>query len=271
VFDNTLRATAEGRMATASALRHALERNEFVVHYQPVVDLHSGTMVSAEALLRWEHPERGLISPVEFIPLAEETGLIIPIGAWVLEQACMQLVEWQRRDPMMSVAVNLSVRQMLAPDITDMIAAILTRTGVPPANVCLELTESVFMEDAEYFGATLAKIKALGVTLSIDDFGTGYSSLSYLKRFPVDAVKIDRGFVSGLGTDSHDSALVAAIVAMAHALELSVIAEGIETAQQLAILKKLNCPRAQGFYLARPAPAAAIDRLICEAHHWRVD
>ncbi len=271
VFDNTLRATAEGRMATASALRHALERNEFVLHFQPVIDLHSGSMVSAEALLRWEHPERGIISPLEFIPLAEETGLIIPIGAWVLEQACLQLVEWRRHDPMMSIAVNLSVRQMLAPDVAGVIADILTRTGVPPSAVCLELTESVFMEDAEYFGATLAAIKALGVTLAIDDFGTGYSSLSYLKRFPVDSVKIDRAFVNGLGTDSHDSALVSAILAMANALGLTVIAEGIENQQQLVILKGLNCPRAQGFFLARPAPAREIDRLICESHHWQVE
>ncbi len=271
VFDNELRANAEGRMATASALRHALERNEFVVHYQPVIDLQTGLMVSAEALLRWEHPERGLISPAEFIPLAEETGLIIPIGAWVLEQACTQLVEWQRRAPAMSIAVNLSVRQMLAPDITDVITDILRRTGAPPTDVCLELTESVFMEDADYFGATLATIKALGVTLSIDDFGTGFSSLSYLKQFPVDSVKIDRAFVNGLGTDPDDSALVAAILAMADALKLTVTAEGIENPQQLAILKNLNCPRAQGYHLTRPACAAAITELIAESHTWPVD
>ena len=271
VCDTAIRSTAEGRMATASALRHALERDEFVVHYQPVVDTRTGAMVSAEALLRWGHPERGLISPDEFIPLAEETGLIIPIGAWVLEQACAQLVEWRRCAPAMSIAVNLSVRQMLAADITAVINDILVRTGVPAEAVCLELTESVFMEDAEYFGTTLAAIKALGVTLAIDDFGTGYSSLSYLKRFPVDVVKIDRSFVSALGTDSHDSALVAAIVAMAHALELTVIAEGVETRQQLAALKELDCPRAQGFYLARPAPAAAIGAFLSEAHRWRVD
>jgi diguanylate cyclase (GGDEF)-like protein/PAS domain S-box-containing protein len=271
LFDEALRSNAERRMATVSALHRALEREEFTVHYQPIVDLSTGAMVSAEALLRWEHPEGRLVNPDEFIPLAEETGLIVPIGAWVLEQACAQLVQWQRTEPSMSVAVNLSVCQMVAPDIAGLIEDVLRRSGARPEGLCLELTESVFMEDVDYFGRTLAGLKGLGVRLAIDDFGTGYSSLSYLKRFPVDAVKVDRAFVDGLGTDPHDSALVAAIVAMAAALGLEVTAEGVETREQLADLKRLHCQRAQGFYLARPMPAAAMTRLVAGSHRWQVD
>jgi diguanylate cyclase (GGDEF)-like protein/PAS domain S-box-containing protein len=270
LFDDTLRSKAEGRLATASALHRALERDEFTVFYQPVIDLSTGRMVSTEALLRWTHPGRGAIVPDEFIPLAEETGLIVPIGAWLLEQACGQLVEWQRSDPALTVAVNLSVRQMVATDVCGLVEAVLMRTGLRATSLCLELTESVFMEDVEYFGRTLAGLKALGVDLAIDDFGTGYSSLSYLKRFPVDAVKVDRAFVDGLGTDSHDSALVAAIVAMAGALDLQVTAEGVETPVQLAALQAMDVPRAQGYLLARPMPADAITRLVADSHRWNV-
>jgi diguanylate cyclase (GGDEF)-like protein/PAS domain S-box-containing protein len=271
LFDAVLRSKIERRLATASALRRGVERKEFTVHYQPIVDLATGAMVSAEALVRWEDPERGLVSPADFIPLAEETGLIVPIGAWVLEQACRALIQWQGTEPSMSVAVNLSVRQVVAADVAGLIEDVLRRTGVRPDTLCLELTESVFMEDVDYFGRTLASLKTLGVQLAIDDFGTGYSSLSYLKRFPVDAVKVDRAFIEGLGTDPHSSALVAAIVAMADALSLDVTAEGVETQEQLASLKRLNCRRAQGFHLARPMPANGITRLVTDWHRWQVD
>jgi EAL domain-containing protein (putative c-di-GMP-specific phosphodiesterase class I) len=271
LFDDALRSTAELRSATESALRHALEHDEFAVHYQPIVDLSTGAIVSAEALLRWEHPERGLVSPVEFIPLAEASGLIVPIGAWVLEQACAQLVEWQRTLPSMSIAVNLSVRQMMAPDIALLVEDVLRRTGAAGEHLCLELTESVLMDDVEYFGRTLSGLKVLGARLAIDDFGTGYSSLSYLKRFPIDAVKIDRSFVSGLGIDDSDSALVAAIVAMAEALGLDVTAEGVETQDQLCRLRRLKCERAQGFHFARPMPAAEMTALVLDGHRWPID
>ena len=270
VFDEAVRSKAETRLATESALRRAVERNEFILHYQPIVDLASGAMVGAEALLRWQHPDRGLVSPAEFIPIAEATGLIVPIGAWVLETACRQLVEWQRSASTLTMAVNVSVRQMLAPGIARLVEDVLLRTGVRPRDLCLELTESVFMEDVEYFERTLASLKRLGVGLAIDDFGTGYSSLSYLKRFPVDAVKVDRSFIDGLGTERNDSALVAAIIAMASALGLEVTAEGVETQQQLSILKGLQCERAQGFYLARPMPAADMTRFVATSHRWAV-
>jgi EAL domain-containing protein (putative c-di-GMP-specific phosphodiesterase class I) len=211
-----------------------------------------------------------LVSPDEFIPLAEESGLIIPIGAWVLEQACAQLVHWQHTNPVMSVAVNLSVRQLLAPDIAPLVDAILVRTGARPDSVCLELTEGVSMEDVEYFAKVLNGLKALRIRLAIDDFGTGYSALSYLKRFPLDGVKVDRTFVDGLGSDAHDSALVAAIIAMARALELDIVAEGVETSEQLARLRGLGCPTAQGFYLARPMPADAMARLVMSTRRWDV-
>jgi diguanylate cyclase (GGDEF)-like protein/PAS domain S-box-containing protein len=271
LFDEALRAKVEGRLATASALHRAVDRQEFLVYYQPVVDLSTGAMVSVEALLRWQHPERGLLNPTDFVPLAEETGLIVPIGAWVLEAACQDLVRWQTVKPSMSMAVNLSVRQMLAPDLAGVVADVLQRTGVCPGDLCLEMTESLLMEDVDYCGMILAGLKALGVRLAIDDFGTGYSSLSYLKRFPFDAVKVDRVFVDGLGTDPHDSALVAAILAMADALGLEVTAEGVETHEQLVHLKALRCQRAQGFYLARPMPAHDLDELVSTSHRWPID
>ncbi len=271
MFDQTLRAKTERRLTTATALRRALERKELTVHYQPVVDLATGEMVSAEALLRWNHPGRGSISPVEFIPIAEETGLIIPIGAWVLEQACDQLRRWQRTVPSMTVAVNLSVRQVLAPDILTQIEDIVTRSKIRPRSLILELTESVFMQDIDYFGEMLNGLKRLDIQLSLDDFGTGYSSLSYLRRFSFDIVKIDRAFVRSLGINSNDTALVAAILSMGEALGLSVVAEGIEDETQLAALRRMRCPRAQGFYFDRPMPAEAIYHLITARHRWPIE
>jgi diguanylate cyclase (GGDEF)-like protein/PAS domain S-box-containing protein len=271
LFDVALRSRDERRVATTSSLHRALEREEFTVEYQPIVDLATGAMVSAEALLRWEDPERGLVPPQEFISLAEDTGLIVPIGAWVLNQACDQLARWQRIEPSMTVAVNLSVRQLLDPAIAARVSAVLHQSGAQAKGLCLELTESVFMEDVDFFGKALARLKRLGVRLTIDDFGTGYSSLSYLKRFPVDAVKVDRAFVDGLGTDPHDSALVAAIVAMAAALDLEVTAEGVETQSQLAHLKRLGCQRVQGFHLARPASADDVTELVAGSRRWQVD
>ncbi|MET0865085.1 MAG: EAL domain-containing protein [Nakamurella sp.] len=270
LFNEVLRTRAREWMASTSALRSGLERGEFLVHYQPVVDLLSGALVSAEALIRWDHPDRGFVSPNDFIPLAEESGLIVPIGAWVLEQACDRLAGWQLTNPAMTVAVNLSVRQIVSPGVVETVAKALAHSGVHPDTVCLEITESVFMNDADFFGETLLRLRALGVRLSIDDFGTGYSSLSYLKRFPVDAVKVDKAFIDGLGADPHDTALVSAIVAMADALGLVVTAEGVESPEQLSILRKLQCHRGQGYFLAKPLPAAEMDELVIRARCWSV-
>lgn len=271
LFDPALRAAADRRLNTTTELRQALERNEFSVAYQPVVDLATGAMVSAEALLRWNHPDQGPISPAEFIPLAEDTGLIVPIGAWVLEQACTELRRWQRTDPSMSVAVNVSVRQIQAPGIIALVQGVLDRTRIRPDSLALELTESLFMQDVDHVDDTFAGLKDLGIRLSLDDFGTGYSSLSYLSRFRFDAVKIDRTFVTGLGVEPHDTELVAAILSMAQALDLSVTAEGIEDPTQLDVLRRLRCPRGQGFHLSPAMSGEAIDQLVRSAHRWPLD
>jgi diguanylate cyclase (GGDEF)-like protein/PAS domain S-box-containing protein len=253
VFDDSLRAAVVVRFETELALRAALERSELRVWYQSLVSLADPGIVGAEALLRWEHPGRGLLSPAEFIPVAEQTGLIVPIGNWVLGEACRQLAEWRRRRaPRLAVSVNVSAVQLAQPDLPRTVADILAQEAVDPAAVWLEITESVLMDDPESALGTLTALKHLGIRLAIDDFGTGYSSLSYLRRFPIDALKIDRSFVRGLGHDDDDAAVVRLIIHLARDLGLVVMAEGVETEEQLEELISLGCDRAQGFYFARP-------------------
>ena len=262
VYDHTMRARALRRLATQNALYRALERDEFRVFYQPTVSLRTGRVVGVEALVRWESPKRGLVPPVEFIDLAEETGLIVPLGTHVLEEACRQAGRWRRAGPggePLTMSVNLSARQFAHPDLVGVVASALETTGTDPATVALEITESVLMEDAESTAAALRGLKDLGVVLLIDDFGTGYSSLSYLKRFPVDGLKVDRSFVGGLGSDPEDSAIVAAVVGLAHSLGLVAVAEGVETTEHLVRLQELGCDVAQGYHLGRPLPAEALD------------
>jgi EAL domain-containing protein (putative c-di-GMP-specific phosphodiesterase class I) len=232
------------------------------VLYQPIHCLANGRPLGAEALVRWEHPDRGLIEPGEFIALAEETGLIVPIGTHVLREACLQARTWQAAGQSLAIKVNLSARQFVHPNLAGVVAGILAETGIDPAMVYLEITETVLMEDAESTSAALAELKHLGVRLTVDDFGTGYSSLAYLRRLPVDELKVDRAFVAGLLADPEASAIVAAIINLAHTLGLAAVAEGVETAEQLGRLRELGCDIGQGYYFGRPLPADALaDRL----------
>jgi EAL domain-containing protein (putative c-di-GMP-specific phosphodiesterase class I) len=254
------------RMRIEEALRDAVERQEFEVYYQPQVDLASGRVIGAEALIRWRHPEMGLIPPGRFIPLAEETGLIVPIGLWVLHTACEQIMRWERAGLRgledFRIAVNLSARQFAQPDLVQSIAHVLRNSGLAPARLEIELTEGLVMTDVENAIDTLHELKSLGVQLSIDDFGTGYSSLSYLQRFPIDVLKIDQSFVRDITGSSDDATIVHTIISMAHNLHLRVIAEGVETEAQLAYLRKHECDEMQGYYFSHPLPIQQMEDLL---------
>ncbi len=265
VFDARMGADALRRLEAEADLRQAIERREFRVYYQPRVEIVSGHIVGMEALVRWDHPRRGLLSPAEFIPLAEETGLILPIGRRVLAEACGQARAWRDRypgDPRLLMSVNLSVRQFQHPDLVEEITQVLRETGLAAGSLKLEITESVLMEDAAANTIMLRRLEALGVRLEIDDFGTGYSSLGYLKRFPVDVLKIDRSFVAGLGRDPEDTAIVQAMISLAHTLGLAVTAEGVETTDQLACLRDMGCELGQGYLFSEPLPSAAVGALL---------
>ncbi|MCB1002817.1 MAG: EAL domain-containing protein [Acidimicrobiales bacterium] len=265
VFDRKMRAEVVDRLSIENSLRKAIDRRELRIHYQPKVDLRSGAVIGAEALVRWEHPDRGLLLPGEFIRVAEESGLIVPIGRWVLEQAIRQGQRWQAELPGLDplyLCINLSRRQLSDPHLVDDVARVLDETGVDPGLIDLEITESVLMDDVELAHRALSRLHALGVKLVVDDFGTGYSSLSYLQRFPVDLLKIDRSFVAGLGVNKGDTAIVSAVLSLAHALGMQAIAEGVETPEQLAELRRLGCDMAQGYFLARPQPAQAVADLL---------
>ncbi|HEX6380415.1 MAG TPA: EAL domain-containing protein [Acidimicrobiia bacterium] len=263
-FDATMRTEALDHLETQSALHRALERDELRVFYQPVVDLASGVVTGVEALVRWEHPQQGLVSPASFIPLAEETGLIVPIGAWVLDQATAQAARWRERSwgRSLTMNVNLSARQLRQPDLIPRLMAALLATGTDPSQLCLELTETTFMDDARSHSEVLDGIRGLGLGLAIDDFGTGYSSLTYLKRLPVSVLKIDQAFVRGLGRDASDTAIVKSVIDLAHALGLVVVAEGVEDGGQVAHLRKLGCDQAQGYFFARPQPAEELEQQL---------
>ncbi len=265
VFDSAMNVEALERLDLEADLRRAVDHGEFVVYYQPKVKLSTGGIIGAEALVRWQSPGRGIVSPAKFIPLAEETGLIHPIGRQVLRQACSQARAWQGYTPSGSrpvVSVNLSAAQLKHPGFVREVARVVEETGVDPGAMILEITESMLMEDAEGSVETLDGLKALGVRIAVDDFGTGYSSLAYLKRFPVDYLKVDRAFVDGLGREEGDTAIVRAVMGLARALGLEVVAEGIETVEQLDLLRDLGCDYGQGYYFARPLPSAEAEEFL---------
>ncbi len=265
VFADEMRDEAMGRLDTETQLRKAIAEGQLRLHYQPVIDLETGNLVGVEALVRWLHPTRGLVSPADFIPIAEETGLIVPLGEWVLLEACRQLAAWQHEHPHrddLVMAINLSGLQLVLPDVVSRVAAVLDQTGATPSRIALEITESVLMRDAEETMAVLRGLRELGVRLHVDDFGTGYSSLSYLKRFPVDALKIDQSFVDGLGSDPEDGAIVQAILALAGSLNMETVAEGIETTEQLNALRSLGCTTGQGFLFSTALPPDELRHLL---------
>jgi EAL domain-containing protein (putative c-di-GMP-specific phosphodiesterase class I) len=248
-------------------LRRGLERGELMLYYQPIVSLETRDLVGFEALARWKHPQRGLVSPGEFIPVAEETGLIVPMGRWALETACRQLKAWQTKFPRhkrLSVSVNLSKRELRDPQLVDNIRRVLDQTGIDPATLKIEITESAVMETSDS-REVLLRIKALGVQLQMDDFGTGYSSLSGLHRFPLDGLKIDQAFIKNVSERRDYAAVVHAIVTLARNLNMQVVAEGVETADQVAMLQGLDCTQAQGYHFARPQDAKSAEKLLEES------
>ncbi|BAU47175.1 hypothetical protein SVA_0596 [Sulfurifustis variabilis] len=256
-------ARARERLALEGALRRALEREEFTLRYQPIVDLRGGRVVGVEALLRWRHPERGMVMPEQFVSIAEETGLIVPLGEWVLRTACAQCREWEAAGlPPLRLGVNISARQFQRPDLADTVARILEETGMPPKRLELELTETLLMQSLEATIAAMQRLSAMGVQLSIDDFGTGYSSLAYLKRLPIDRLKIDRSFVQDIPGDPDDAAIASAIIAIAHKLDLTVVAEGVESGAQLAFLRSHGCDVMQGYYFSEPIEPAEFAHLL---------
>jgi diguanylate cyclase (GGDEF)-like protein len=255
---------ATDRFKMETALRRAVDRNELVLHYQPQIDLATGILVGTEALLRWHHPERGMVPPGAFIALAEESGLILPIGTWVLMTACAQIRDWQEAGlPVVPVSVNLSVYQF-SDEIVGTLKFILDAYGVDPALLELEVTESASMADAGKSYELLAQLKAMGIRLAIDDFGTGYSNLNYLKRFPVDKLKLDKSFVDDILDDADDLAIARAVIAMAHGLRLTVVAEGVETAGQLAVLAEMGCDMVQGYYYSRAVASEVFARMLVD-------
>jgi len=270
VFDTEMRASAASRLSIEAGLHRAVEKDELVLLYQPVVRLSDGALDGVEALLRWHRPGQGLIPPDEFIPVAEQTGLIVPIGAWVLEEACRQGTAW--RDTMQGahpqVSINVSTRQLAQPGFSEQVAAALDRTDFYPGDLCLEITESVLIDDVGSTRQALMDLRELGVGVAVDDFGTGYSSLVYLQQYPVDQLKVDRTFVARLARDIHRGAIVRSVVDLAHSLHIEVVAEGIETLDQLVALRRMGCDAGQGYYFSAPLPADELEAHVLSGGVW---
>jgi diguanylate cyclase (GGDEF)-like protein len=272
VFDQTMHARAVTLLQLETDLRHAVENDELIVYYQPIINLTTMELTGFEALMRWNHPQRGLVPPNEFIPVAEETNYIVPLTLWILQKSCAQLVQWQNRSPLnknLMMSVNLSGKHFAQPDIVEQIRWIIKETGVNPACLKLEITESAIMENAESTIAMLKNLRLLGVQLSIDDFGTGYSSLSYLHRFPIDMLKVDRSFVGSMEDGTENGEIVRTIIALAKTLNLSVVAEGIESIHQLHQLRILGCEFGQGYLFSRPVPAEEAQTILDDRTRWQ--
>jgi diguanylate cyclase (GGDEF)-like protein/PAS domain S-box-containing protein len=262
-FESEMNGHAADRHSLESGLHRAIERHEFVLHYQPILSLDSGRLVSVEALIRWRHPERGLVSPAQFVPIAEESGFISAIGRWVLHEACRQSQAWRAAGlPAMRMAMNISTVELRGDGFVESIGGILDEHGLVPGDLELELTETFLMHDSNSTAAVLQSLSDLGVRIALDDFGTGYSSLSHLKRFPIDTLKIDQSFVRHLATDADDASIVGAVIGMGKGLQIRVVAEGVETREQLAFLRKQGCPEGQGFYFSRPMCADEFSQLL---------
>ncbi len=271
VFQTQMRVEDTRFMAMVSELHTALHEHQFRLHYQPIVSLGTRTLAGFEALIRWQHPDRGLVSPMEFIPVAEETGLIAPIGQWVMREACRQMAEWHREhplDPPLYVSVNLSAKQFGDEDLSTQVESILNASGLEPSHLKLEVTETAVLEHRDAATQALARLKGQGVRVSLDDFGTGYSSFSYLYQLPYDTLKIDRSFVSRIGDDGENTDVIHAIIVLAHNLRMDVVAEGVETAGQANQLKSMWCEHAQGYYFAKPLEATKAGELIAANPQW---
>ncbi|HVF57367.1 MAG TPA: EAL domain-containing protein [Pyrinomonadaceae bacterium] len=269
IFDKAMHARAINLLQLETDMRRAVEREEFIIHYQPIVALEDFRLRGFEALVRWQHPERGFISPIDFIPVAEETGMIVPLGEYVLRHACQQMQRWQKifpSDPPMFMSVNLSSKQFGQNDLISQVAAVMKDTGIAPHSLKLEITESVVMENIETATELLRQLRALGVQLSIDDFGTGYSSLSYLHRFPINTLKIDRSFVTRMTENNENMEIVRTIIVLAQNLGMDVVAEGVETNDQLALLRKLGCENGQGYFFSKPVNNEGAEKIICETY-----
>ncbi|MGI8810095.1 MAG: putative bifunctional diguanylate cyclase/phosphodiesterase [Acidimicrobiales bacterium] len=265
VFDETMLVDATVRLSVENELRRGIAQGQLRLYYQPIVHIDTGAIAGFEALVRWQHPERGLLPPVEFITSAEETGLIVPLGRYVLEEACRQAATWAKMHVLgerLRVSVNVSAKQLAQPGWSDEVAQVLAESGLAPRQLVLEITESVLMDDTDLTAVRLEELRRLGVRIAIDDFGTGYSSLGYLRRLPVDILKIDKSFIDGVAEGPHESALARAVVKLASTLRLEAVAEGISTRKQLLQLRRLRCPYGQGYYFSRPQPPAAIPRLL---------
>ncbi len=276
LFDTSLHRMALARLERRAALELAIETGQFVLHYQPVVSLSDDVIVGMEALVRWEHPDDGLVSPLEFIPLAEDSGLIVPLGRWVLDQACSDLNRWQQKwttagNPPLHVAVNVSARQLQSTEFPQSVTKTLARHHVEPSWVTIEITESVLVQNSEEVMTRLRDLHGRGITLALDDFGTGYSSLSYLHRFPIQILKIDQSFVRGMDRNPDRKKIIEAIVSLASSLGLELVAEGIERQSQANYLRDLGCQYGQGFHLGHPVPAQAMGDLLDRHCHERTE